>query len=102
MAAAVDWMVALLSGRLGTSIAVIAFAWTGYLMLQGRFAIRESAKVVLGSFLLFGASAIAHGLVQFAQREGATRTSAAAVSPASVAAPPKPHFDPYAGASLPN
>jgi len=45
-----------------TAVAVIAVASVGLLMLTGRMNWRFGATVVLGLFILFGASAIVGGI----------------------------------------
>lgn len=71
--AAVQWLQDLLLGPLATSLAVIAVAALGLMMLSGRINIRRGGGVILGCFILFGAANIAQGLreaagsAQFAQ-----------------------------------
>jgi type IV secretion system protein VirB2 len=103
--AAADWVSALLLGPLATSVAVIAVAWVGFAMLQGRCDVRRGLMVVLGCFLLFGAKSIAEGL-----RSPASNTRQIAVelvppqpvfeSPSKAPANGNP-YDPYAGATVP-
>ncbi|NWE54557.1 TrbC/VirB2 family protein, partial [Brevundimonas sp. P7753] len=50
-----QWVQELLLGPVATSIAVIAVAAIGLLMLSGRMNIRRSATVLVGCFILFGA-----------------------------------------------
>jgi len=100
---AVQWVQGTLLGTLATTVAVIAIAWIGFGMLRGRINIHRGATAILGCFILFGAPAIASGLM----------TAADAVGPAPVpvlvpVAPPPPPplaprtpYDPYAGASVP-
>lgn len=106
--AAARWIESLLLGPLATSVAVIAVAWVGLLMLTGRVNVRRGLTVILGCFILFGAGAIAHGL-----RGGATMVAADLPAVAGAASPPvlsatltaspagtTPQADPYAGAAL--
>lgn len=106
-AAAVEWLQRTLLGTLATSVAVVAVAGIGLLLLSGRVDVRRGAQVVLGCFILFGASAIASGIVRSASGGGEPAPQAAAPSPlidpalppaAAVKAVP---YDPYAGAALP-
>lgn len=60
---ALHWWVEVLTGRLGTSIGVLAVAWLGLALMQGRIPLREALRVLLGCFLLFGAPMIAAGLL---------------------------------------
>lgn len=102
--AALEWIAALLTGSLATSIGAIAVAGVGLAMLAGRAAWRDGARVVLGCFVLFGAATLSAGLIGLAR----DRDDPAGVR--TIARPPlppepamtQPSFDPYAGASVPN
>ncbi len=59
---ALGWIQGTLLGSVATTIAVIAVASVGLLMLTGRINWRFGATVVLGLFILFGASAIVGGI----------------------------------------
>lgn len=108
LVAAVSWLQDVLLGTVATSIAVIAIAAIGFGMLTGRVNIRHGATVILGCFILFGASTIVSGL-----RYAAGGAGDYAPSPVVVVAPPPPPqprpqptgvpapYDPYAGASVP-
>jgi len=108
LVAAISWLQDLLLGTVATSIAVIAIAAIGFGMLTGRVNIRHGATVILGCFILFGASTIVNGM-----RYAASGVGGYDPSPAIVAAPPPPPppraqptgvpapYDPYAGASVP-
>ena len=107
---AVLWLEGLLLGSIAVALATIAVAVTGFLMLQGRLAYRQGARVVVGCFILFGARPIAtglHGLSANAIGSGEVRTIA---SPAPQLPPPQPlaaapssppSNDPFAGAAVP-
>ncbi len=101
---AVQWIVDLLVGPIGTSMAVIAVAWVGFSLLEGRLSVRRGATVVLGCFILFGAPTIARELLGLAGRDGgqiaAPDLPPAAPLQSQPPLPPQP--DPYAGASVPN
>lgn len=60
--AALSWMQGTLMGNVATTIAVMAVAAVGFLMLTGRLNWRFGATVVLGCFILFGAGAIVSGI----------------------------------------
>ena len=108
LVAAISWLQDVLLGTVATSIAVIAIAAIGFGMLTGRVNIRHGATVVLGCFILFGASTIVNGL-----RYAANGVGDYDPPPVIVAAPPPPPpprvqptaapapYDPYAGASVP-
>jgi len=99
---AVEWAQQLLLGTFGTTIAVLAIAWFGIAMLQGRFTIRTGLRVILGCFILFGAPVIAQGFMGAIRgnHQSAQVYSAPAIAPVVIPAKP-PQFDPYAGASVP-
>lgn len=59
---ALGWIQGTLLGTVATSVAVIAVASVGLLMLSGRINWRLGATVVIGLFILFGASAIVGGI----------------------------------------
>jgi len=60
--AAAKWLQAAMFGTIATSIAIVAVAALGVLLLQGQLPVRRSATVILGCFLLFGSSLLAAGL----------------------------------------
>lgn len=59
---AVDWLQGTLLGTVATVAAVIAVATVGFMMLTGRVNWRHGATVILGCFILFGASSIVAGI----------------------------------------
>ena len=101
--AAVGWIEGTLLGTVATVVAVIAVASIGFMMLGGRVRIRHGLTVILGSFILFGASTIAAGL-RSSLPEGDQDIGAFVPEPPPVAATPPPpppaNNDPYAGASV--
>lgn len=105
--AAVWWLQATLLGTVATTIATIAVAAVGLMMLTGRVGIRYGLTVILGGFILFGASTIAAGLKSTSAGEelaGAPHAPAPAASAPYALPPPPPaaNRDPYAGASVPS
>jgi type IV secretion system protein VirB2 len=60
--AALGWVQGTLLGHVATSVAVIAVAMVGFMMLTGRINWRMGATVVLGCFVLFGATTIVAGI----------------------------------------
>jgi type IV secretion system protein VirB2 len=60
--AALGWLQGTLLGNVATAVAVIAVAMVGFMMLSGRINWRFGATVILGCFVLFGASAIVSGI----------------------------------------
>ena len=59
---AVHWLEGTLLGTVATVVAVIAVAVVGFLMLTGRINWRYGATVILGCFILFGATSIVAGI----------------------------------------
>ena len=103
VAAALNWVQAVLLGTFATSIAVIAVASVGFLMFTGRIDYRRAAQVIMGCFVVFGASSIAAGLQSFAYGDSADPPVAMATRPAPpppLAVIPVAQTDPYAGAAL--
>jgi type IV secretory pathway VirB2 component (pilin) len=103
---AAQWVEAVLLGNLATVIAIVAVASIGFAMLTGRVDVRRGGAIILGCFILFGASAIANGLRGAAQNSGSQYSEAAPVPPPAFIRPPQtdaanPGYDPYAGASVP-
>jgi type IV secretion system protein VirB2 len=62
LVSAVGWLQGTLLGTVATVVAVIAVASVGFLMLTGRINWRYGATVILGCFVLFGASSIVAGI----------------------------------------
>lgn len=97
-----------LTGTIATIVAVIAMATIGLLMLSGRIDVRCSARVILGCFIIFGASTIAAG-IHFAISRGESGPAFAEPDlspyypPASPTGPQSvpAGTDPYAGAAVP-
>ena len=103
MITAASWLQHLLLGSMATTVAVLAIAATGTMMLMGRVDLRRGTAVILGCFLLFGAPIIALGLyTMLSGVAGGTSTEAPSAptgpSPAPTSTNP---FDPYAGAAVP-
>ena len=59
---AVNWLQGTLLGTVATTVAVIAVAVVGFMMLTGRINWRYGATVILGCFILFGAASIVGGI----------------------------------------
>lgn len=99
---AAEWVAEVLTGTAASALAVIAVAVVGMLMLTGRLALREAARVVLGCFVLFGAPAIASGLWSLASDTAQPAPPQVIEVSPPAARPPLPPstYDPYAGASL--
>lgn len=108
LVAAVIWIQETLLGTVATTVAIVAVASIGLMMLSGRMNVRHGATVVAGCFILFGASSIAAGIRsagEYAYEDDALMAEHPAPPPAPVflaPLPSKPDPDPYAGASVPN
>ncbi|MFK0300649.1 TrbC/VirB2 family protein [Brevundimonas sp. NPDC090276] len=107
--AGTQWVQELLLGPVATSIAVIAVASLGLLMLSGRMNIRRAATVIVGCFILFGAASIAQGLhgvsLAFTGKAPRPQSILAPLPPSIDALSSQPKqtdgpADPYAGASV--
>ena len=59
---ALAWLQGTLLGTAATTVAVIAVAAVGLMMLTGRINWRHGAVVILGCFILFGAVSIVAGI----------------------------------------
>jgi len=59
---AVNWLQGTLLGTVATTVAVIAVAVVGFMMLTGRINWRHGVVVILGCFILFGAASIVGGI----------------------------------------
>lgn len=62
LVSALGWLQGTLLGTVATVAAVIAVATVGFMMLTGRINWRYGATVILGCFILFGASSIVAGI----------------------------------------
>lgn len=62
LVSAVGWLQGTLLGTFATVVAVIAVATVGFMMLTGRINWRYGVTVVLGCFILFGATSIVAGI----------------------------------------
>lgn len=97
---AVAWVERLVVGSIATSVAVLAIATLGALLLTGRSDWRQAFRTIVGCFIVFGASGIVGGLL------GTNSSGAESVSitpPPPVTSEPRVSgrpYDPYAGAAL--
>ena len=67
---ALSWLQGTLLGNVATSVAVIAVAMVGFMMLTGRLNWRVGATVIIGCFILFGSAAIVAGIQSTATVSG--------------------------------
>ena len=59
---AVTWLQGTLLGTIATTVAVIAVAAVGFMMLTGRIDWRRGAVVITGCCIVFGAATIVAGI----------------------------------------
>lgn len=59
---ALSWLQGTLLGSIATAVAVMAVAAVGFMMLTGRLNWRFGATVIIGIFVLFGATSIVAGI----------------------------------------
>lgn len=59
---ALNWLQGTLLGTVATTVAVIAVAAVGFMMLTGRMNWRFGATVIIGLFVIFGAVSIVAGI----------------------------------------
>lgn len=102
------WVRDALLGTIATSVAVICVAGVGYQVMTGRIPMRRLVTVVIGCFILFGASNIAAALSALARQEPAFEPvdrpppgPEFTVKPRTALKTGPDPFDPYAGASVP-
>lgn len=99
---ATEWLRGTILGSFAKSIAILAIAAIGFLMLSGRISARRGATTIIGCFILFSAAVIANGLVG-AMAPPPPAVAEAAPPPAYTPSMPRPaSSDPYAGASVPD
>jgi type IV secretory pathway VirB2 component (pilin) len=106
-ALAIVWVEATTLGTLATTLAVIAVAGVGLTMLSGRLDVRRGIAVIAGCFVLFGASALARGILLnvSVSSDGVTAIAVQPELPVPRGEPrPRPASpavnDPYAGAAV--
>ena len=101
--AAITWIEGTLMGSIAIAIAVVCVATVGLMMFSGRIDVRRGLVVVLGCFVLFGASTIVGGFRGATSSTDLPLASSASdyrtVAPLPPAPTPTPE-DPYAGASV--
>lgn len=107
LVAAAQWLQGTLLGTVATTVAVIAVATIGFGMLAGRVDVRRGVSVIVGCFVLFGASSIVAGIQSGLSPSVSEVPIYTAPAPpplvrATPSTPPPPAgYDPYAGASVP-
>lgn len=79
---AVEWLAQTVTGSIAIALCTIAVAMVGVMMFEGRMPIRRGLRVIIGCFVVFGAPAIAAGLL------GTWQTGAEAPPPAAIGIDP--------------
>lgn len=99
-----DWLGELLGGELASALCIVAIAMLGMLMLGGRLPLRTGLKIVMGCFLLLGASLVAGGLQDVSRNigGGSLELERGPVVVEAEAEDPLPsaNYNPYARASV--
>lgn len=105
---ALGWIEGTVLGTVATVVAVIAVAAVGFMMLSGRIDVRRSTQVILGCFIIFGASTIAGGVQATVFGSNSERAEPSElpppppqVIPQTSGQTPASTYDPYAGAAVP-
>ncbi|MDJ0978604.1 MAG: TrbC/VirB2 family protein [Erythrobacter sp.] len=62
---ALSWMQSILLGPIATSLAVMAVAGVGFMMLTGRMNWRYGGTVIVGVFIIFGAPRLVNSIAAF-------------------------------------
>ena len=62
---ALVWMQSILLGPIATSLAVMAIAGVGFMMLTGRMNWRYGGTVIVGVFIIFGAPRLVNSIAAF-------------------------------------
>ena len=70
IAAAVGWVLAVMTGPIAISVGVIAVAFVGFMMLTGRLNWKHGLTVLVGLFIVFGAPSIVTGIQGAARMAG--------------------------------
>lgn len=101
LVSATSWFQTLLLGPVATIVAIMAVAVFGLFLFQGRLDWRGGLRTLFGCFLIFGAPAIAAGLLNVSSAPSFVPAEAAHESEV-VPPPPRPPeiYDPYAGAAV--
>lgn len=105
---AARWVEGVSQGSVAASIATLAIAALAFRMLRGEYPMRRALSVILGCFIVFGASYIVRGLagsVLTDRGDPETPSVAIALGPEAreqpaTKPPTRINPDPYAGASL--
>ena len=107
VAAAVNWLQATLLGTFASAVAVVVIGAFGLLLFLGHVPRRRATEVLLGCFILFGASSIASGVMRALDgpANGPETVAALPPPPPPIEPPVQAHSaqpdDPYAGAAVP-
>lgn len=95
------WIAHLMSGQLATTVAILGIAALGLAMLAGQIRWRRGVEVILGAFVIVGASNLANGALVPWSTDAIEPRTPVAFPAVSFPPPPPAVYDPYAGASVP-
>ena len=100
---ALSWLEGTLLGPIATAIAVLAIVAMGFVLLSGRIDFRRAARLIFGCFIVFGASALAQGILGtfLAGDNGRVISQGLLPAPPPTPANPEPNAVPADGAANP-
>jgi type IV secretion system protein VirB2 len=103
LVAAVQWLEGTVLGTVVTTISIIAVASIGFMALAGHVDLRRAAAIIIGCFILFGASSMVVGVRRLAAGGTMELVYPAPGGTNQILLPPRAEtaYDPYAGASVP-
>lgn len=84
------------------TVAIVAVASIGFLMFTGRTDLRRAARVIIGCFILFGATTIANAVVGVLHPAPPPPTASEPPLAYTPAVPRPTSTDPFPGASIPD
>ena len=102
---AATWILTALTGPITIALGTLAVTFIGYSALVGRLSYRRAGAVVLGLFLIFGASSLSNALMSDRRIEppirGAPPNDIPNVVKSETGGSTLAPYDPYAGAAVP-
>jgi hypothetical protein len=96
---------AVLLGTAASTVAIVAVAGVGLLLLTGRVCWRRAFSVILGCFILFSARSIAlafGGVIGTEPEQPIVAATPSQLLPSYRPSQPPANYDPYAGAAVPS
>lgn len=105
LVAAAEWITKALLGSVASTVAIVAVAGVGLLLLTGRICWRRAFSVVLGCLILFSARSIAlafAGVIGTEPEQPILVATPSEPLPSYRPSQPPANYDPYAGAAVPS